>query len=409
MKKYEKLINSEIEGTGDIPEHWKITRNKFIFYFSKKNVGKNSSEFDLLTLGKNGVNFRDKDNGKGKFPASFDSYQIVEPTDLIFCLFDIDETPRTIGYSNLFGMITSAYDVVKCFPNIDPKFIYFYYIHIDNQKMLRPYYTGLRKVVRSDTFLGLKIAIPNLTEQRQISNFLELNLQKNNSKIKKYQKIVDLLQQKKQSTIHNVMTKGLDSTVLMKDSKIEWIGNIPEHWKIMRTRFLVDITTGGKNTIDNNENGNYPFYVRSQKIGKINTYSCDEEAVLTAGDGAGVGKIFHYVNEKFDFHQRVYKMSNFKKITGKYFYLFFKENFQNEVFKGTAKTTVDSLRQHMIQNFPIVFGDEMEQNKIIQYLEKEISKTDSLMLKINLQIKKIQEYSTSLISSTVTGKIDIRE
>ena len=123
----------------------------------------------------------------------------------------------------------------------------------------------------------------------------------------------------------------------MKDSGIEWIGEIPEEWFISRLRFLVDITTGEKDTIDNEEDGKFPFFVRSQNIEKISTYSCDEEAVLTAGDGVGVGKVFHYIDGKFDFHQRVYKMSNFKKIDGKYFFYFFKENFQKEVFKAKMK------------------------------------------------------------------------
>ena len=106
------MKDSGVEWIGEIPEGWRISRNKFEFYISKKPVNGNSSQFKLLSMGYNGVYYRDVDSGKGKFPANFDTYQIVEPDDLIFCLFDMDETPRTIGHSKLNGMITSAYDVV---------------------------------------------------------------------------------------------------------------------------------------------------------------------------------------------------------------------------------------------------------------------------------------------------------
>ncbi len=95
-----------------------------------------------------------------------------------------------------------------------------------------------------------------------------------------------------------------------KDSGVEWLGEIPEHWIVRRFKFLTSITTGEKNTEDKSENGIYPFFVRSQIPERIHSYSYDGEAILTSG--AGVGKIYHYVNCKFDFHQRVYKFSDFK-------------------------------------------------------------------------------------------------
>lgn len=188
----------------------------------------------------------------------------------------------------------------------------------------------------------------------------------------------------------------------MKDSGIEWIGEIPEEWFISRLRFLVDITTGEKDTIDNEEDGKFPFFVRSQNIEKISTYSCDEEAVLTAGDGVGVGKVFHYIDGKFDFHQRVYKMSNFKKIDGKYFFYFFKENFQKEVFKGTAKSTVDSLRRHMLQDFPVVFGSKTEQKQIADFLDKKTKIIDNEISKNQKLITLLQELKQSTINHVVT-------
>ena len=129
-----------------------------------------------------------------------------------------------------------------------------------------------------------------------------------------------------------------------KDSGIEWVGVIPTDWDITRLRFLCEITTGDKDTVNSIDDGQYPFYVRSPNIERINSYTFDGEAILTAGDGVGAGKVFHYANGKFDFHQRVYNLHEFKKITGKYLFYYMQENFIKEIEKGNAKSTVDSIR-----------------------------------------------------------------
>ena len=160
---------------------WTIKRNRDHFKISKKIVGQDWNNYDLLSMGKPGVTVRDLDSGKGKFPASFEGYQVVEPNDLIFCLYDIDETPRTVGYSELHGMITSSYTIVKCYKNIVPKFIYYIYMLIDNAKGLKPYYTGLRNTIRPETFLNIEISVPDLEVQKKIVKKLDqqiINLEK---------------------------------------------------------------------------------------------------------------------------------------------------------------------------------------------------------------------------------------
>src|SRR5438445_4067882 len=105
---------------------------------------------------------------------------------------------------------------------------------------------------------------------------------------------------------------------------------------------VAHITTGGKNTQDRIENGAYPFFVRSQTVERINSYSCDGEAVLTAGDGVGTGKVFHYIKGKFDVHQRVYCISDFnERVDGYFFYLYFSTHFFNRIMQMTAKSSVD--------------------------------------------------------------------
>lgn len=151
---------------------------------------------------------------------------------------------------------------------------------------------------------------------------------------------------------------------------IEWNEEFAEH--------LCSISTGNSNTQDNVQDGLYPFYVRSATVERSDKYLFDEEAVLTVGDGVGTGKVYHYVNGKYDLHQRVYRMYNFREITGKFFYYIFSRNFQQRVFAMTAKTSVDSVRLEMISKMKISFPIEIEEQKKIEVL---LSFMDELIIK----------------------------
>ena len=141
----------------------------------------------------------------------------------------------------------------------------------------------------------------------------------------------------------------------------------PSDWEISQIDKIADITTGCRDVKDSVKNGKYPFYVRSKDVERINFYDFDCEAVLTAGDG-GAGKIFHYKNGKFAAHQRVYVISKFEKVDGKYFYYFFSKNFLQEVEKYTAKSTVDSVRRPMIANMEFPLPPFKEQQAIASAL-----------------------------------------
>jgi len=163
------------------------------------------------------------------------------------------------------------------------------------------------------------------------------------------------------------------------------IGVIPVEWEIDIIDNVLKISTGSKNTQDRLDDGKYPFYVRSQTIERINSYSYNCEAILTAGDGVGTGKIFHYVNGKFELHQRVYIMNNFKeKILGHFFFLYFSNNFYNRVMQMTAKSSVDSVRREMIAEMEIPLPPLPEQTAIAKVL----SDTDNLLQALQKKIAK---------------------
>lgn len=179
------------------------------------------------------------------------------------------------------------------------------------------------------------------------------------------------------------------------------LGIIPEDWEVSQIGKILSIITGGKNTQDNVEDGIYPFFVRSQQVERINTYSYDGEGVLTAGDGVGTGKIFHYINGKFDFHQRVYLMHNFSnQILGYYFFLFFRYYFYNRIMSMTAKSSVDSIRRDMISNMSIILPPKPEQEAIARVL----SDVDGLINRLKVLIDKKQAMKTATMQQLLTGK-----
>lgn len=179
------------------------------------------------------------------------------------------------------------------------------------------------------------------------------------------------------------------------------IGKIPEEWEVGKIGNLCSINTGSKNTEDKDDEGKYPFYVRSQKIEHIDTFSYDCEAVLTAGDGVGTGKVFHYVNGKFDVHQRVYVMNDFCQcLYPKYFYWQFSENFYSRVKSMTAKSSVDSVRKGMIADMQIALPPFSEQRRIA----KSLSNVDALIAAVEKKIEKKKLIKQGAMQQLLTGK-----
>lgn len=179
------------------------------------------------------------------------------------------------------------------------------------------------------------------------------------------------------------------------------VGEIPEDWKVTTVGKVVSITTGNKNTQDKVIDGLYPFFVRSQQVERINTYSFDGEGVLTAGDGVGTGKIFHHIDGKFDFHQRVYLMYNFgDELDGYYFYIYFSNNFYDRIMSMTAKSSVDSVRREMIADMLMVMPPKAEQTAIANAL----SDVDALISELEKLIAKKQAIKTATMQQLLTGR-----
>lgn len=203
------MKESGIEWLGKIPAHWELLRNK-IFITERDNVvGQDAYKYTLLSLTKQGVIQRDIESGKGKFPKEFDNYKIVESGNIIFCLFDVDETPRTVGLSSIDGMITGAYNVFSI-KEINSQFYYYYFLAVDEAKALRPLYSGLRKVVKTERFAGLRIPVPPEEEQDAIVSYLQSRITIIDNYIAKLKEEINYLQEYKQRLISDVVTGKVD-------------------------------------------------------------------------------------------------------------------------------------------------------------------------------------------------------
>ncbi len=189
----------------------------------------------------------------------------------------------------------------------------------------------------------------------------------------------------------------------MKDSGVEWIGEIPEDTKLIQLRYIADITTGNMDTQNREDDGEYPFYVRSPKVERSNQYSFDDvEAILMAGDGVGAGRVFHYVQGKYACHQRVYRMNDFRYVQSLFLKYYLEVLFPMIMDQGSAKSTVDSVRLPMLQEFKVVVFNEAEQQKITDFLDEKVEEIDSVIAKIKETIEDYKKYKQAIITDAVT-------
>ena len=239
-----------------------------------------------------------------------------------------------------------------------------------------------RNQVPITTQRKLNIAVPNIQEQTKIASFLSAVDEKISQLTQKH----ELLSQYKQGMMQKLFSQQLrfkaDDGSEFGEWENSYIGN------------ECKITTGNKDTQNKVDDGLYPFFVRSQTVEKINSYSMDCEAILTSGDGVGVGKNYHYMNGKFDFHQRVYCLYEFsERLIGRYLYIYFSNYFYDRVKRLSAKNSVDSVRMDMISKMEIKLPCLEEQTKIANFL----SAIDQKIEVVAQQIEQAKTWKTGLL------------
>ena len=288
-----------------------------------------------------------------------------------------------------------------------PKFLYYLCTTID----FNLYKSGsVLPSMTKEAYDKIKFPLPDLASQKNVCKFLDKQWEKLEILINEKKKHLDLLSEYRQSLITQAVTKGLDRGVAMKATTSDIVSNIPNHWETMKLQYLCSITTGNQDTQDAVDGGMYPFYVRSPIVERTNRVTYKGEGILIAGDGVGAGKVFHYANGEYGIHQRVYLLYNFsKKVYSGFLFQYLKSMFSVEVDKGTAQSTVPSIRMPMLKGFMVCLPPLDEQRKICKFCELIDKEIESLECSTNKAIELLNEYRSSLISAAVTGKIDINE
>ena len=342
-------------------EPWKICKAEELF---KNITDKNHPTETVLTI----------IQGKGTLPreqagrnihyddASLSNYKKVEKGDYIIHLRSFE---CGLEMANETGIVRPAYTILHC---SKPHSSLFYeaYFHTDEfiNHVLSKAVEGIRdgRQISYEAFKWLGIPYCAEMEQEKISSLFDAL----NRRIEKQEQIVNALKKYK---------RGVTNAIFNKDLSFASKETTYPKWEQKYIGEICKIQTGKSNTQDETVHGRFPFYVRSPIVRKSNRYLFDCEAVLTVGDGVGTGKVFHHVTGKFDLHQRVYAMTDFKLVSGKYFYYYFSNFFYDRVMRMTAKTSVDSVRYEMIDRMPILIPCKEEQCQIVRFLnlfEKEV-------------------------------------
>ena len=371
-----------IEG---VPADWHISKAQFVLDYQKRDV---QEDDEIVTAFRDGqVTLRRNRRTDGFTLAEKEiGYQHICEGDLV--VHSMDGGFGAIGVSDSCGKaspVVHAYTSSLC----DLRFVAYQLRAAVKAGWIAALAKGIR--VRSTQFdrpalASLNIAYPTVGTQQRIADYLDRETAEIDAAVADLDRYVELLNVKLGSASREVFT--------------ELSANHP----LIQTKFLVDITTGSGDTQDSQENGGFPFYVRSDTIQRAEDFEFDCDAVLTSGDGAGVGKIFHLAGGKFKAHQRVYVMHNFKRVSPQYFYWMFKSAFPDAIRYGGAKSTVDSVRRPMIANLKIPVPDHDAQEKASKRIEKLHHEVSALIAKSTKLRDLLLKRRSVLITEVVTGR-----
>lgn len=420
MQRYESYKPSGIPWVGDIPSHWCVKKNKFLLSERKAVVGKDAPNFKLLSLTLQGVILRDMENPKGKFPAEFDTYKQVSPDDLIFCLFDVEETPRTVGLAKHHGMITGAYTVTRCNEQVSSAFLYYYYLSLDEGKQLRSLYTGLRNVITRDTFFSLATPFPPREEQDRIVAFLDQKTADIDAAIAKKERLIELLQEQKNIRIHQAVLRGLNPEVPLCDNGVSWIGEIPAHWKAIPNRYIF------REQNARSLRGEETHLSMSQRYGLVPAKELDVQTLQSESyDGAKLCQKGDLVQNRLKAHLAVFAVAPCDGLVSPdysvfrlqvsenqpvYFERLFKTpNYLGEFNRRVRGIVVGFLRLYSedFNAIPALVPPCNEQAEIVKFIEATNTDFENIRAKIDAEIVMLRELKAITVASAVTGKIKV--
>lgn len=413
FKQYPNYKPSGVEWLGDVPEHWNLKRFCYLFAENKKkNIG--LKESNVLSLSYGNIKEKNIDDNKGLLPESFETYQIIEPNDIVFRFTDLQNDKRSLrsAISKYHGIITSAYIAVKTKQNAD--FYNYLFRAYDLQKVFYSMGEGMRQSLKMDELNKMPVVLPSEDEQKRIVSFLDTETTRIDTLIAKQEKLIELLEEQRKSIISHAVTKGLNPNAPMKDSGVDWLGKVPEHWTISRVKFNFKNLDSRRVPLTSEERsykkGNYPYYGASGIIDYIDNFIFDEDLVIFSEDGANLiyrsMPICFVATGKYWVNNHAHILKPFDELTTYWSYVLESVDVNLYITGATQpKVTAENLGNIFIA-FPPSFDERLS---IHNYILEESSKIDILVLKQKSLIEKLKEYRASIISHAVTGKIDVRE
>lgn len=422
MPKYEAYKDSGVEWLGDIPSSWEL-KPGFVAFSENKLNNKGMKENTVLSLSYGNIVVKPEEKLVGLVPESFETYQLVEPDDIIVRCTDLqnDKVSLRTGLAKNKGIITSAYLNLRVKNGFDARFLHYYLHALDTTKVLYKFGSGLRQNLSFLDFKRLPIfEIPEDT-QKLIANYLEKKTAQVDDAIAIKEQQISLLKERKQIIIQQAVTQGLDPNVPMKDSGVDWIGKIPAHWEVRRSKFVFTQRKERAWKDDVQLSATQAYGVIPQ----------DQYEELT---GKRVVKIQLHLDkrkhvERDDF---VISMRSFQGglerawsqgcIRSSYVVLraldeidpsFYGYLLKLPSYIAALQQTASFIRDGQDLNFDNFSKVDLfippieEQKEIANYVSAFMKSSDEGIELLLAQIEKLKEYKTSLINSAVTGKIKI--
>ena len=414
--RYPAYKDSGVEWLGEVPEHWEI--KPFFSRFSEHRESNRGMRNDnLLSLSFGRIVNKDINTLDGLLPDSYETYQVVYPGDIVFRLTDLQNDKRSLRSAIVSekGIITSAYLAVTGF-GISATFGAYLFRSYDLMKVFYSMGGGLRQSMKFEDMKRLPIICPGPEEQAQIARFLDHETAKIDALIQEQQRLIELLKEKRQAVISHAVTKGLDPSVPMKDSGVEWLGEVPEHWELKKVSHTCEIRNNLRTPIDRDiragKAGPFPYYGPTGVLDHIDEFSVEGEHFLLGEDGDHFLKFEDkpmtiVVDGKFSVNNHAHLIKGRSGFSTQWGSLFFEAR---DLAPWLIKQGVGryKLRKESLQNIPVLVPPEQEQARIVEHLRK---------LKIVLNVAAevcsdtvalLQERRSALISAAVTGKIDVR-
>ena len=414
-----EMKDSGVPWIGEIPTCWKLLRNKNAFICSKEIVGAKSSTTQLLSLTTKGIKEKGQDIVGGKVPESFDTYQSVRHGQLVLCLFDLDCSAVFSGLSPFDGMISPAYKVVDCKAGMHPSYASYWFSSVFDGRKFMHYAKNLRYTLTYDEFAVLPIAIPSYEEQGRIAIFLDARCAEIDSVLDATRASVEEYKKLKQSVITETVTKGIRGNRPMKETGVEWIGEIPAEWDVIKIKWLL------KERNDRSDNGSEEPLSMSQKYGIIPTNELDTVPNMASSFvGAKLVSKGDLVFNKLKAHLGVFAVSEFDGLVSpdyavyysagrcdvKYLERIFKTpQYISEFRKRSTGVGAGLTRLYTSDLFDMytALPSETEQKEIAAYLGVKCAAIDSLIASKEALITELETYKKSLIYEYVTGKKEV--